>query len=253
MKIKEVSDKTVSRRTWISTSVFALGSVFAYSGWRWLFYHAEEVQGVTAGLPAPAREVLNANEAVTRQAFSPKHLVKTYPDSMAAKKVRVNGDIGLDEMADFTGWQLEVTRANGKSLYISLEELKALPKTAITFDFKCIEGWDQISNWTGVRVSDFMRHYQLKEECGMAYLALVTPDETYYVGIDMPSALHPQTLLCYEMNGQPLPAGNGFPLRLIIPVKYGIKHLKCIGRMYFSNQRPPDYWAEQGYDYYAGL
>jgi DMSO/TMAO reductase YedYZ molybdopterin-dependent catalytic subunit len=68
----------------------------------------------------------------------------------------------------------------------------------------------------------------------------------------MPSALHPQTLLCYEMNGNPLPLNQGFPLRLIIPVKYGIKHLKRIGTMSFSNEKPADYWAERGYDYYAG-
>jgi DMSO/TMAO reductase YedYZ molybdopterin-dependent catalytic subunit len=68
----------------------------------------------------------------------------------------------------------------------------------------------------------------------------------------MPSALHPQTLLCYEMNGNPLPLNQGFPLRLIIPVKYGIEHLKRIGTMSFSNEKPADYWAERGYDYYAG-
>ena len=85
------------------------------------------------------------------------------------------------------------------------------------------------------------------------YLGLATPDEEYYVGIDMPSALHPQTILCYELNGKPLPMNQGFPLRLIIPVKYGVKSLKRIGTMYFGNERPPDYWAERGYDYYSGL
>jgi DMSO/TMAO reductase YedYZ molybdopterin-dependent catalytic subunit len=68
----------------------------------------------------------------------------------------------------------------------------------------------------------------------------------------MPSALHPQTILAYEMNGRPLAADHGAPLRLIIPLKYGIKHLKRIGVLYFSDSPPPDYWAERGYDYYAG-
>ena len=86
----------------------------------------------------------------------------------------------------------------------------------------------------------------------MNYTGLSTPDQQYYVGIDMPSMVQPQTLLCYEMNGKPLPLNQGYPLRLIIPVKYGIKHLKRIGTIYFSDQKPPDYWAERGYDYYAG-
>jgi DMSO/TMAO reductase YedYZ molybdopterin-dependent catalytic subunit len=93
----------------------------------------------------------------------------------------------------------------------------------------------------------------LMDETNMKYVGLQTPDKKYYVGLDMQSALHPQTMLCYEMNGQPLTQAHGFPLRLIIPVKYGIKNLKCIGSMYFSNEKPPDYWAERGYDYYAGL
>jgi DMSO/TMAO reductase YedYZ molybdopterin-dependent catalytic subunit len=69
----------------------------------------------------------------------------------------------------------------------------------------------------------------------------------------MPSAMHPQTLLAFELNDKPLPIQHGSPLRLIIPVKYGIKNLKRIGTISFSNERPPDYWAEQGYDYYSGL
>ncbi len=69
----------------------------------------------------------------------------------------------------------------------------------------------------------------------------------------MPSAMHPQTLLAYEVNEKPLPLEHGQPLRLIIPVKYGTKNLKRIGSISFSNERPPDYWAEQGYDYYSGL
>ena len=69
---------------------------------------------------------------------------------------------------------------------------------------------------------------------------------------DMASALHPQTLLCYEMNGRPLTPAHGAPLRLVIPIKYGIKNLKQIGTIQFTDERPADYWAERGYDWYAG-
>jgi DMSO/TMAO reductase YedYZ molybdopterin-dependent catalytic subunit len=69
----------------------------------------------------------------------------------------------------------------------------------------------------------------------------------------MPAAMHPQTLLVYEMNGKPLPMEHGGPLRLIIPHKYGVKNIKRIGRLIYADRPPKDYWAEQGYDYYAGL
>jgi DMSO/TMAO reductase YedYZ molybdopterin-dependent catalytic subunit len=65
--------------------------------------------------------------------------------------------------------------------------------------------------------------------------------------------MHPQTLLAYELNGQPLTSDHGAPLRLIIPVKYGIKNIKRIGSIAFTNDRPEDYWAKEGYDWYAGL
>jgi len=84
-------------------------------------------------------------------------------------------------------------------------------------------------------------------------VGLETPDSGYYVGLDSDSALHPQTLLCYEMQGAPLTPAHGAPLRLVTPVKYGIKNIKRIGAIKFQDNRPADFWAEQGYDWYAGL
>jgi DMSO/TMAO reductase YedYZ molybdopterin-dependent catalytic subunit len=81
---------------------------------------------------------------------------------------------------------------------------------------------------------------------------LETPGGGYYVGLDLASALHPQTLLCYAMNDAPLTPAHGAPLRLVIPVKYGIKNIKRLGVIRFVHERPGDYWAERGYDWFAG-
>ena len=62
------------------------------------------------------------------------------------------------------------------------------------------------------------------------YVALTTPQKDYYVGFDAASAFHPQTLLCYAINGKPLSNEHGPPLQLVIPTKYGIKNLKRIGQ-----------------------
>ena len=105
----------------------------------------------------------------------------------------------------------------------------------------------------GKQLISFAKKYNLTSQTQMNYVGLITPDKGYYVGIDMPAIMHPQTLLCYEMNGKPLPMNQGYPLRLIIPVKYGIKNIKRIGTIFFSDEPPPDYWAERGYDYYSGL
>ena len=202
---------------------------------------------------APLRSALNTNEKIFSSIISNDHLAKAFPVSAAEHKVRVNGDAGMSEEFDPAAWKLKVARRPGDTLLLTLDDIKALPKTEIVFDFKCIEGWSQVTHWGGVRFSDFVKHYGLEDQAQMQFAGLKTPDNGYYVGIDRKSIMHPQTILCYEMNGAPLPMNQGAPLRLIIPVKYGIKHLKRIGTIYFSDQRPPDYWFERGYDYFSGL
>jgi len=134
-----------------------------------------------------------------------------------------------------------------------MADIQALPKVEMIMELKCIEGWSRVLKWGGVRFQDFVAKYAPGQKDPNSYVGLETPDRDYYVGLDMAAAMHPQTLLCYEMNGQPLPDEHGAPLRLVIPLRYGIKNLKRIGKIAFSNARPPDYWAERGYDYYAGF
>jgi DMSO/TMAO reductase YedYZ molybdopterin-dependent catalytic subunit len=249
-------DQKITRRNFISFGVFGAAAVGGVFGWKWLYNSPIETKGITSGAHKPLRRALNKTEIAFRRLFySENHLVKTYPKSMAAKNVRYNSDIGIEDNKPFNiaTWKLQVKKQNGDVLNITLQDLKALPKTEIVFDFKCVEGWDQISYWGGVRFSDLIAHYNLHDQTQLQYVGMETPDKTYYVGIDMPSAIHPQTILAYEVNAKPLPLDHGAPLRLIIPVKYGIKNLKRIGTISFSNTRPPDYWAELGYDYYSGL
>ena len=242
-------DQLIAKKTFISFFFFFLLIGAAIGGWKWLRHQPKTASGTNKVM----RSMLTINENIFKGILSDKHLAKQYPISAAATRTRVNGNVGMGNDFDPLTWAMTVLKAKGDTLKIKLDDLKKLPKTEIIFNFKCIEGWNQITYWGGVKFSDFMKAYGLNEEAGMKFLSLSTPDGKYYVGIDMPSAMHPQTLLCYELNGQPLPMNQGYPLRLIIPVKYGVKSLKRIGTMYFANERPPDYWAERGYDYFTGL
>ncbi len=242
-----VSSSKFRNKSIIAFMIFIAAIIIAIFAWKWV-----QRQPKIAGAQKPLRTGLSINEKVFSKSLSNNHLAKTYPVSAAAKNVRLNGNLGLKSELDST-WKLKVIRGPGDTLFISLDEIKALPKTEIVFDFKCIEGWSQISHWGGVKFSDFTKKYNLGLQAQMSFVGLATPDKKYYVGIDMASMMHPQTLLCYEMNGKPLPLLHGYPLRLMIPVKYGIKSLKRIGTLFFSNSPPPDYWYERGYDYYSGL
>ncbi len=150
-------------------------------------------------------------------------------------------------------------------LLLTMADVRRLPRVEMITEFKCIEGWSEIVSWGGVRLRDLLAAFPPSiESRGQfhpsefvntfpEYIAFETPDSQYYVGIELEVALHPQTLLAYEMSGYPLTPDHGAPLRLVTPLKYGIKQIKQIGRITYTNTRPRDYWHEQGYDYYAGL
>lgn len=241
----EMSRRT--RRSFITGGVAALAGLGLFE-----FIHHSHTEG---GAPWPLRESHEVNEELWRSYYRPARLAPQFPAS-AAEDVKVNGDYGIDD-DDFdpAKWSLTVNGLAGDddSATLSMADIRALPRVDMVTEFKCIEGWSRKVRWAGARFADFVRKYQPASASPDSYVALETPDRGYYVGIDMPSMMHPQTLLCYEMNGQPLEPDHGAPVRLIIPIKYGIKNLKRIGRIAYSASRPPDYWAERGYDYYSGF
>jgi DMSO/TMAO reductase YedYZ molybdopterin-dependent catalytic subunit len=227
--------------------VFALAVVFGFRAIR----HAPEIGGAAA----PLRQGHLFNERIWGSLWSPARQSPEKPRPPAGKVPRANGDIGLEEAFDPQAYRLEVVSGSTR-LALSLAELALLPRADVATEFKCIEGWSEDFYYSGYRFSDFLRAYDVGRKPDGSlyrYVALETPGGEYYVSIDMDSMLHPQTLLATEMNERPLRPRNGAPLRLLIPIKYGIKSLKRVGKIYFADERPPDYWAEQGYDWYAGL
>ena len=263
-------DEAKRRMRSLSRRGFLIGgaaAVFGYVGYGWLKQ--------PENFPVFQR-VLKFNEDLSQLYYSPKHLAPEFPKS-SVSMARVNGGEGMNDDFDPATWKLQVVGVANQNSYsqyntdlnyegisplasgsersplsgllLTLDDIKRLPRIEMTTELKCIEGWSIIVNWVGARFSDFVSAYQPQFT---KYVGIVTPDEGYYVGWDMPSILHPQTLLAYEMNGAPLTMEHGAPLRLVSTVKYGIKQIKRIGRIEFTDARPPDFWAEQGYDWYSG-
>jgi DMSO/TMAO reductase YedYZ molybdopterin-dependent catalytic subunit len=212
------------------------------------------------------RKGLQANEKVWEALYNRDRLVPTFSPS-AVTEERVNGDDGMDDDFDPDDWNLTVEGVHGqaKPMVLTIDEIKAMPATEMTTEFFCIEGWSIIQTWKGVLMREFMKKCPPATMSGrppdianqpedlVPYVGMVTPGKGYYVGLDMPSVIHAQTMLCYEINGKPLSLERGAPLRLVIPVKYGVKNIKRIGLIRYSKVRQGDFWAEQGYDWFAGL
>lgn len=249
MKEELTTDQQIRRKTVKAFVGFGIASLIPLGVWKWINSSPKLNNAL-----APLRKTLEFNEKLTGKILSNSHLAPTFPVSQAQKKVRVNGGVGLLDSIE-KNYKVKIESGDLK-FEVTLDELKALPKHEIVFEFKCIEGWSQIQHWGGVRFVDVMNHYKIGQKDAenlYEYVGMETPDDKYYVGVDMPSMVHPQTILAYEMNGKPLLKKHGSPLRLIIPVKYGYKSLKKIGVIKFSDTRPKDYWALFGYDYFAGL
>ena len=238
-------EREIGRKTRRSLPVGGAATLAGAGAWEWLRSRRPE-----GGISWPLRQALGANEQLSRDYFRDSRLTRTFPAS-SVESGRVNGDIGLDDDPD-PAWKLTVTGI-GALLSLTLDQIEALPKVGMITQLKCIEGWSRVLQWSGVRFSDFVTKYAAQVPDADSYVAFETPDQEYYTGLDLASAMHPQTLLCYEMNGKPLTPEHGAPLRLVIPVKYGIKNIKCLGTIAFSPTRPRDYWAERGYDWYAGF
>jgi DMSO/TMAO reductase YedYZ molybdopterin-dependent catalytic subunit len=252
--------RQMRRKTMLSIGAGAVAAVTGFGGWKWLRTR-DEIDGV----PWPLRRALEFNERVARGYFRADRLAPTFPLSQA-RMPRPNGQMGLEAALDSDSWQLQVEAKakQPRQLTLTLDDIKALPRVEMVTELKCIEGWSDPVHWAGARLVDFADKYGMATRSGgkaslpkdagdlFKYASMETPDRGYYVGLDIESALHPQTLLCYEMNGAALTPDHGAPLRLATPLKYGIKHIKRIGKIAFTDERPADYWAEQGYDWYAG-
>lgn len=242
------AERFLKRHTRRSFLIAGAAAVAALGGYEWIRTRRMEEM-----VPWPQRGVLRFNETLAHGYLSDNRLAPAYIAS-DVRPLKPNGDYGLDEDVDVDSWRLRLDAGlRAPVLALTLADVKSLPRVTQIIKFHCIEGWSTVVEWTGARFADFTRRYFPAGAQLPAYVYMETPDSQYYVGLDMKSALHPQTLLCYEMNGQPLEDEHGAPLRLVIPVKYGVKNIKRIGLIRYTDSRPKDYWAEQGYDWFAGL
>jgi DMSO/TMAO reductase YedYZ molybdopterin-dependent catalytic subunit len=250
--------RRLTRRSFVVVGAAALAGLGA---WRWLTTATEE-----GGVPWPLRRVLRFNQGLAEGLGAAHQLAPTFPAERVQGPARTNGLIGLANEVDSAGWPLNVEHeGRGGGLTLRLRDVRGLPRLDLVTELKCVEGWSEVMHFGGVSFLDFVTRFGLATRSGRApdpagnpqdmyrYVYLATPDEAYYVGLDMASALHPQTLLCDTMNWQPLTRQHGSPLRLYLAVKYGYKSLKRIGLIRFQDERPADYWAARGYDWYAGL
>ncbi len=158
---------------------------------------------------------------------------------------------GAPVLEDPAAWALELGGLIAKPQRLTLAMIESLPRITYTVKHHCVEGWSAIGTWTGV---PFSMIAALAEPLPAArYLRFDSFDRGYYNGFDLPSAMHPQTILAYALNDQPLTAPRGAPLRLYSPVKLGYKMTKYLTKVTWTAERPGGYWEDQGYPWFGGI
>ena len=254
--------KKRSRRAFLSFGALGAAGILRF---RWVQNRPED-----ESIPDVLRAALDRNESLWTALERDGARARTFSIS-DREDIRINGRHGLENSsreliqvaADAAAtWEISLTGVGGATL-------DPIPLSSIRSDFevhdmvwehKCIEGWSNIVHWTGVRVSDVLDRYA-PGETGAAWSVLRTPPETdngsvrrdYSSAIENYTMMHPQTLFAWALNGEELTAGHGSPIRIVTPLKYGIKQLKRVGSIEFTDDRPTDYWTERGYDLHAGF
>jgi len=155
----------------------------------------------------------------------------------------------VDPTVDPAAWALEVTGLVESPYTLTLPELQALPSRTQYVTLECISnpvGGDLMSNalWRGVPLRELLNTAKLKP--GVVDVACFS-DDGYSDSIPLSLALDPDVLVAYEMNGVPLPREHGAPARLIVPGRYGVKHVKWLIRIAPVDKPYLGYWQERGW------
>ena len=223
------------------------------------------------------RKVLDSAESLTMHAqrllVSRQALAQEFTEADISADFRANGSTDPDDDAyqtfaqsGFKDWRLQVDGLVERPVQLSLGELRALPARTQITRHDCVEGWSCIGKWTGVPLSIVLQRAGLKPDA--RYIVFYCADgpgqwleaaDKYYESIDLIDALHPQTILAYDMNGAPLGIPYGAPLRVRLERQLGYKMAKYIMRIEAVESFQGiagghgSYWADRNYEWYAGI
>jgi DMSO/TMAO reductase YedYZ molybdopterin-dependent catalytic subunit len=186
--------------------------------------------------------------------FRATHLAPTFADRDVTPLDRfpVNAYLVADPEIDLDAWRLDVSGLVARAGTYTLDDVRSLAKVTQNTRHLCIEGWDVIGSFAGTSLAGFLSHVGASPA---ARFLEVRCEDDYYESIDLATARHPQSLLCYEMYGAPLTREHGAPLRLVMPTKLGYKQAKYVVGLKVTNVLAPrrGYWEDQGYPWHGGL
>jgi DMSO/TMAO reductase YedYZ molybdopterin-dependent catalytic subunit len=265
-KIIEASPRDLRHVTRRDVLLLGAGSLAALAGFAYLLPQDTLGRlGVHTNLDTPRKEhflnqALRFDDDVAEALYSPNRIVPTYTKSQITP-LRNNYNGATPDPSYIPEWTLTLEGlASGVSVSLDIGTLltRFTQHEQIT-RLVCVEGWSAIAWWSGLKFDDLLHAYPPISQAKWARVdSSVNLDEDgnpdpYYASLDLATVRHPQTLLATHFNGQPLTVDHGAPLRLLVPVKLGLKNVKAVTKITYSVGQPSDYWAERGYSRYDGI
>jgi len=192
------------------------------------------------------------NDKVQSVIFRPNHLAPTFSEAQVVKPPRFNAFYDIDDVKPVDGktWKLELSGLIENKKSWTVQDIYALPEQEFIIRHICVEGWDYIGQWSGPNLRAFLQ--KIGADMTAKYIAFRCADG-YTESIDMPSALHPQTLLATKYAKEPIADPFGFPLRLRTATKLGFKNAKWIVAMEVTNTFPDTYYNKEGFNWFSGI
>jgi DMSO/TMAO reductase YedYZ molybdopterin-dependent catalytic subunit len=192
------------------------------------------------------------NDRVQAAIFRSDRLAPTFPETEAVRNFRYNAWYGPEKSPKLNAvdYRLRLAGQFANKQPWSVEMLYALPQVTQITRHVCVEGWSMIGKWSGTPLSEFLR--RTGADTTARYVGFECADG-YYEGIDMPTALHPQTLMAFRLSDDILPTRHGYPFKIRIPTKLGFKNPKFVTTIYVTNQQPRGFWTDRGYNWFSGI
>lgn len=147
-------------------------------------------------------------------------------------------------------WALEVSGLVANPVRLSLDDLQRLPRVSNRVNHYCVEGWTAVETWTGVPFSALAT--LVRPAPAAQYVDFQSFDDNYHESWDLESAMHPQSVVAYGLDGKMLEPAHGAPARFYSPIKLGYKNTKYLTKIVFMPKANGGYWTDQGYEWYAG-
>lgn len=221
----------LSRRTMITTSVRVAAGASGLAVAAKLAKRYGLIPPDSGGIYGPGETLTYAAQRLlTRHSFAREFSRSHISAKPFANEVAPLGDeFKRFQRSAFADWRLVVDGLVARPASFSLAELKSLPRSSHITMIQCEEGWSYIAEWAGAPLSHVLERVGALPQVTHVVYRSFQPD--WWESIDMADALHPQTLLTYEMNGGQLPVGFGGPLRLRVTRQLGYKSLKYVTQL----------------------